>query len=287
MGNYNHSSTKRLKNYFHYMKFLTNHHKLSFHFVVESWHLGLNINPCDGGNFGYGGPWDSEEDVGYRTQSLMNDFLDAVIWKKKVGFVTIARHVDGICTMSKTWELTDKNKSMHDYFSSYPGRTYVTGDGSQDDNHISSDIPDDFDGSTGEWKDPIFGAEGGLAFNWYYSSNGARIVIPGGYKVPYSLAGTDENNDDVHGLGNDFSGNAIQGQGSNDWWHDVGKIGPDCHGGSCAVVGSDHGPNLASGECWGSYAVFVSEDQRSFDCQGKQLSNTMSMCNTEPTIVSK
>ena len=245
----------------------------------------MNINPCDGGNFGYGGPWANEQDVGDASQSFTNDFLDAEIWKKKVGFITIARHVDGKCAMSKTWELTDKTKSMHDYFSSYPGRMYVTGDGSPNDNHISSDIPNDFDGSSGDWKDPIFGAEGGLVFNWYYSNNGARIAVPGGYKIPYRLPGTGENNDDVHGLGNEFGANTNNGGGSGQWWHDVGKIGPDCHGGSCAVVGSDHGSSLRNGDCWGSYAVFVSEKLRSFDCQGKQLSKTLSMGKAKATIV--
>ena len=251
---------------------------------MGAWELGLNINPCDGGNFGYGGPWASEQDVGHTSQSFVKDFLDAEIWKKKVGFVTIARHIDGKCTMSKTWELTDKTKSMHDYFSSYPGRMYVTGDGKQDDNHISSDIPNDFNGLSGDWKDPIFGAEGGLAFNWYYSNNGARIAVPGGYKIPYSLPGTGENNDDVHGLGNEFGANTNSGKGSGQWWHDVGKIGPDCHGGSCAVVGSDHGSSLRNGDCWGSYAVFVSEKLRSFDCQGKQLSKTVASGKARPTL---
>ena len=93
---------------------------MSFHFIEGgAWKLGLNINPCDGGNFGYGGPWATEQDVGDASQSFAKDFLDAEIWKKKVEFVTIARHVDGKCTMSKTWELTDKTKSMHDYFSSW------------------------------------------------------------------------------------------------------------------------------------------------------------------------
>ena len=160
------------------------------------WELGLNINPCDGGNFGYGGPWAQVKNVGSVEQAFTNDFVSGEVWKKKAGYVTIARHVAGQCTMSKTWELTDKTRSMYDYFSTYPGRMYVTGDGTINDNHISSDIPDSGDGLDGEWKDPIFGANGGLVFNWFYSNNGARIAITGGYKIPYSLPGTGENNDD-------------------------------------------------------------------------------------------
>ena len=113
--------------------------------------------------------------MGSANTAFTNDFVNIDIWKKPVSFITIARHVDGQCTMSKTWELTDETKSMYDYFSTYPGRIYATGDGSEDDNHISSDIPDSADGLNGEWKDTIFGAEGGLVFNWYYGDKGLFI----------------------------------------------------------------------------------------------------------------
>ena len=221
---------------------------------------------------GYGGDWASDIDIGTPTEAFTNDFLDNKVWKKSAGYVTIARHVDGMCTMSKTWELTDKTRSMYDYFSSYPGRMYVTGDGSMTDTHISSDVPSTGDGLSGTWKDPIFGADGGLAFNWQYSNNGARIAIPGGYKTPYDLPGSNENNDDVHGLGNEFGANTVNGEGSDSWWHDAAKIGPDCHGGSCQVVGTDHGSSLSDGSCWGSYAIYVSEHASSFPCQGTTLS---------------
>lgn len=225
------------------------------------WELGLNINPCDGGNFGYGGPWAPDNDVGSADHAFTRDFVDVEVWKKTVSFVTIARHVTGECTMSKTWELTDKTKSMYDYFSS-GASIFATGDGSKNDNHISSDIPDSADGLDGEYKDPIFGAEGGLLFNFEYGDNGARIVIPGGYKIPYSLGGAANCNDCVHGLGNDFY---WVGGGSGAWWHDVAEIGPDNY----HVVGTDSGTALANGPCWGSYAIFVSQNTRSFNCQGQ------------------
>ena len=173
--------------------------------------------------------------------------------------------------MSKTWEFLQHTKSLFQYFSTYPGRIYATGDGSDNDNHISSDIPATADGLAGTWKDPIFGAKGGLVFNWYYSNNGARIAVPGGYKNPFTLPGATENNDDLHGLGNDFDANTAAGLGSN-WWHDAGKIGPDCHGGTCQVVGTDHVKFPQDGVCWGSYAIYVSVDATTFECQGKTLS---------------
>jgi hypothetical protein len=186
--------------------------------------------------------------------------------------------------MSKTWKLLDDTKSLYDYFSTYPGRMLVTGDGSKNDNHISSDIPNFAEGLSGDWKDPIFGADGGLAFNWYYSNNGARIAVPGGYKIPYNLPSAGENNDDLHGLGNEFGATTSTGMGSGEWRHDAAKIGPDCHGGSCQMVGTDHGTHLKDGECWGSYAVYVSKESSTFTCQGKYLSTAMTTGITRTII---
>ena len=235
----------------------------------------MNINPCDGHNMGYGGPWEGAGDVGIKIQAFTNDFVDSNVWKKPVGYVTIARHVNGACTMTKTWRLTNTTRSMSDYFSTYPGRMYVTGDGSVNDHHISSDIPQIAEISSGTWKDPIFGAGGGLVFNWYYGDNGARIAIPGGYKIPFTLPSTGDNGDDLHGLGNEYGAKTVNGEGSQFYWHDVAKIGPDCHGTNCPVIGADHGTILSSTSCWGSYAIFVSKDASSFTCQGRMLSQKM------------
>eukprot|EP00497_Spongosphaera_streptacantha_P001766 TRINITY_DN232_c0_g1_i2.p1 TRINITY_DN232_c0_g1~~TRINITY_DN232_c0_g1_i2.p1 ORF type:complete len:290 (-),score=48.53 TRINITY_DN232_c0_g1_i2:7-753(-) len=240
----------------------------------QSWELGMNINPSDGRNMGYGGPWAQNKDVGASSRALTHDFLDDTVWKKKARYITIARHNKGACEMSKTWELKDTNKSMFDYFSTYPGRMYVTGDGSAADTHILSDMPASAGGLSGTWKDPIFGANGGLTFNWWYSNNGARIAVTGGYKTPYKLPGTGENNDDLHGLGNEFGASTQSGKGSTAWWHDAAKIGPDCHGNSCQVIGKDHGTSLSDRSSWGSYAIYVSKTASSFDCQGNTLRQT-------------
>jgi len=242
-----------------------------------TWHLGMNINPCDGHDFGYGGPWASNVDVGSSEQSLSADFLDNSVWNMAAGYITIARHKNGECEMSKTWELTDKSKSMYQYFSDYPGRIYATGDGSVADQHIHSDIPDSFEGQT---TDPIFGADGGLAFNWQYSNNGARIAVPGGHYIPYSLPGSGENTDDVHGLGNEYGANTAAGQGSDSWRHDAGRLSGECHGGSCLVVGTDHGSALQDGPCWGSYAIYVSESDTPFRCTADPTADP----TTDPTM---
>jgi len=224
---------------------------------------------------GYGAPaWYGS--AGSAATSLTSDFVDASVGTVPVKYVTIARHTDGACEMSKTWELMSSTKSMHDYFSEHsPGRIFATGDGTASDTHIASDMPASFNGD-GLPGDPIFGADGGLVFNWWYSNNGARVAVPGGYKTPYSLPGTGENNDDLHGLGNEFGASTASGGGSPYWWHDAAQIMGDCHGGSCLVVGTDHGSSLSDGPCWGSYAIYVSAELSTFPCQGTTMSAQVS-----------
>jgi hypothetical protein len=209
---------------------------------------------------------------GSTADALSKDFLDSDVWKKAAGYIAIARHVDGVCEMAKTWRLKDDTKSMHDYFATYPGRMYVTRDGKINDQHVHADIPATVANLA---SDPIFGADGGLVFNWYYSNNGARIAVPGSYKSPYDLPGTAENNDDVHGLGNEFGASTSRGNGSPSWWHDVSQKQGDCHGGSCKVVGTDHGSHLHDQACWGQYAIYVSTDASAFECHGRKLTQTI------------
>jgi hypothetical protein len=161
---------------------------------------------------------------------------------------------------------------MYDYFSTYPGNIYATGSNTRDGAHISADLPNHV-----ESNDPIFGGNGGLIFNWWYSNNGVRIGLTDGYKVKYSLPRTNENNDDLHGLGNEYGANTHAGRGSSAWWHDAAPLQGDCHGGSCSVIGSDHGTHLRTKVQLSSYdyAVFLSTTSRSFECQGKQLSQMM------------
>ena len=251
---------------------------LVYHQVVSSmspsWQLAININPCDGHDFGYySGWWDSHDSIGSLGlvgTAFTEDFVDDDTMQMPVSYITIARHQDGLCEMSKTWMLKNNSQlqSLHDYFSNSDGRIYATGDGSIHDTHIHADMP-----ATGEDTDPIFGADGGLVMNWVYSNNGARVAVPGGYKVPYTLPGAGENNDDLHGLGNEFGANAYPG--SSDWRHDVAMLSADCHGGSCPMVGTDHGSSLNDGPCWGSYAVFVSQSATEFECQEQTLEGNL------------
>ena len=150
-----------------------------------------------------------------------------------------------------------------------PGRQIVTQGGP-----IQESIADDA-GNLGD--DPIFSVGGDLAFNWAYSYNGCRIALTGGH-----LSGADVEDDNTHGLGNDFHVNPLTNTVlSNYWLHDISNI-QDCPYPTCRVVrlqGTDHGigPYLKSGPVYGNYAIYVSSDSEQFLLPGDQLSLKIEM----------
>lgn len=54
------------------------------------WHLGMNINPCDGHNFGYGGPWADNVDVGDAGQALTADYLNNTVWNMVCSYISLS-----------------------------------------------------------------------------------------------------------------------------------------------------------------------------------------------------
>jgi hypothetical protein len=145
-----------------------------------------------------------------------------------------------------------------------PGRQIVTIGGP-----IQESIADD---AKNLGDDPIFSVGGDLAFNWAYSDNGCRIALTGGH-----LSGAGVNDDNTHGLGNDFHVNPLANTAHSDWWpHDISNI-QDCPLATCKDVklqGTDHGtgPHLKSGPVYGNYAIYVSYDAEKFPKPGSKLS---------------
>merc|ERR1712087_1104318 len=138
---------------------------------LMSWQLAINVNPCDGHDFGYySGWWDGDESLGSGETAFTNDYVDSETMRVPVSYITIARHDGERCEMSKTWKLQDDSRSLHDYFADPDGRIYATGDGSVHDTHISSDMP--LGSFAGETTDPIFGAESADAALWTRQRHG-------------------------------------------------------------------------------------------------------------------
>jgi len=228
------------------------------------WQLGMNINPSDGHDFGYRAEWDEEVDVGSTDAALSADYLSRAVWTKTIGHVAIARHNSGQCEAVKVWHLKASDQSMLQYFQSLnPGRMIVSDGVVFSFINESVTLPD-------HGADPIFGVDGELAFNWWYSNNGARLALDGGH-----LSCQDCNDDDTHGFGNEFGANTQNGQGSDAWTHDVANVQGDCHGGSCKIQGTDHGSHMESGPVYGQYAIYVleasSEAVPDFPCEGGVL----------------
>jgi hypothetical protein len=221
----------------------------------------MNINPSDGQNFGWGNwPVDgaARGSNGYGPGS--GDYCDSTTWMAPASYIAIVRHDDGVCQAARVWAYATPSTSLYDIFktdTTYQRATLTSG------GPLFTSIAA---GNNLETSDPVLGCEGNLVVNWWYSNNGARIALDCGH---LSAAGT--NDDDTHGLGNEFgattnSGNMAVNSGSGSWWHDASALQGDCSGGNCITQGTDHGTALHTGTQLGQYAVFVSNSASAFSC---------------------
>ncbi|XP_063693524.1 uncharacterized protein LOC134825291 [Bolinopsis microptera] len=237
-----------------------------------TWRLGMNINPADGHIFGYTVGWATGIDIGSDDEALTKDYLSANVWVTPANYIAIVRHQRGVVDAVKVFKFKVLGESFSTRFglkNMNPGRQIVTQGGP-----IQESIADDAD-NLGD--DPIFSVGGDLAFNWAYSNNGCRIVLTGGH-----LSGAGVNDDNTHGLGNDFAINPLTNTIlSKDWPHDISNI-QDCPVQTCKDVrlqGTDHGagPHLKSGPVYGNYAIYVSFDSEKFPLPGDKLSLKIEM----------
>ncbi|CAE7839108.1 unnamed protein product [Symbiodinium sp. CCMP2592] len=236
------------------------------------WTLALNVNPSDGHNFGYGGPWAEDTAVGTEAEALDKDFKDKDVMKTKAKYLAIARHMDKKCEAVRVWELAEPEKSLLELFQEHdPGRRAASTGGPV----FEYMKP----GMSGSDTDPIFATKGRLMVNWWYSNNGARIALEDGSHyngVLPKASPKNRNDDDVHGLGNEFGASTSAGKGSGAWWHDAAqKMTGDCHGGTCKMLGKDHGTNLKDGDYYGNYAIYLSSDSSNFPCEGASMYSIM------------
>ncbi|CAE7327420.1 unnamed protein product [Symbiodinium necroappetens] len=219
------------------------------------WTLALNLNPSDGHNFGYGGPWAQDTALGTEAEALDKDFKDKDVMKTKAKYLAIARHMDKKCEAVRVWELKEPEKSLLELFQDHdPGRRDASTGGPVFEYKKA--------GMSGSDTDPIFATKGRLMVNWWYGNNGARIALEDGSHYNGLLpqaSPKNRNDDDVHGLGNEFGANTQAGQGSGSWWHDAAqKMTGDCWGTNCKMIGKDHGTGLRDGDYYGNYAIYLS-----------------------------
>ena len=237
-----------------------------------TWYLGMNINPADGHIFGYTVGWATGVDIGCADKALTKDYLSANVWVKPANYIAIVRHQEGVVDAVKVFKFKTSAESLRTRFGlprMNPGRQIVTSGGP---------IQESVSATAGNLSDdPIFSVGGDLAFNWAYSDNGCRIALTGG-----QLSAADVNDDNTHGLGNDFNVNPLTNTPhSTTWPHDISNI-QDCPLATCRDVrlqGTDHGngPHLKSGPVYGNYAIYVSWDAESFPGPGASLSTEIGL----------
>jgi hypothetical protein len=201
------------------------HTRLTLSNDQSIWRQAMNINPSDGQNAGWGSSfWDGTQDVGSRTTAFTKDYKDmSTMTRTGVKYIAIVRHKNGICEGARVWQFRDATKSMAQRFDLSKTQRSVETTSSSINTHISGSS------MLSQGVDPFFGADGGLLFNFWYSNNGARIANTEGH-AHGSLPSTGTNNDDLHGLGNEFGADTKSGAGSSSWWHDASILQRDCHG---------------------------------------------------------
>jgi len=232
------------------------------------WKLALNINPDDGHNFGYGASaWDDENDVGNKTTAFTADYKSYDVALETANFIAIARHQDGVCEAARVWEFLAVGKTLHEYMNIKKTSRLVATFGNSTSTYISPNMAN-------KDKDPIFAVDGALVFNWWTAGGDGVRMANSNARCGDDLPASNSNSDDPFGLGNELSANTKLGLGSTKWWSDAGVN--DC---SLSYIvraqGTDHGTGHKDGELYGQYAVYVSDDARTFPCKDRTLLTSM------------
>jgi len=231
------------------------------------WHLGMNINPSDGHIFGYTVGWADGKQIGSDEEALTKDYLSNGVWDEPANYIAIARHQQGVVDAMKVFKFKHWGTSLYTRFSKKnmnPGRQVVTEGGPIQESVAGN--------ATNMGDDPVFSVGGDLAFNWAYGDNGVRIVLTGGH-----LSGQNENDDNTHGLGNNFYCNPITNtRYGNTRNHDASVIQDcswlsGCRDRDVKVQGTDHGDKFNDGPVYGNYAIYVSREATAFPLPGTML----------------
>lgn len=222
--------------------------------------LAFNVNPSDGNNAGYYSPmWNVNSNVGSSSQALSHDYKSVSAWSQQFQCLAVARHNGaGIADGIKVWKLSTRNTLANHFQSS--DRAVITSGGPV---QVISESGVNYS------TDPILASSGvnnNLAFNWRHANNGVRVIQTDVGHWSGTLSGETINDDDSHGIGNDL-GCDHANQAASAWWHDAAPIQGDCHGYSCAMVGTDQGGEFTLVQPkLGNYAFLVSETDTGGNC---------------------
>jgi hypothetical protein len=231
----------------------------------SKWKLAYNIHASDGHDFGYGADaWDDATDVGTDETAFTSDYKNYDVTTEVANFIAIVRHQNGNLEAVRVWKFLISGGTLNNYLNKDNTSRLMATYRKSTFSYISPTM-------LYQDSDPIFAVDGGLVFNWWYSNNGVRI---GNNEtcVWGDLPGVGDNNDDFHGIGNEFGANTETGEGSAEWTHDVSVHQGDCHGTSCTVQGTDHGTQWGSdGILYGQYAIYISDVENTFPLEDTNL----------------
>jgi len=232
------------------------------------WKLAINIHASDGHNFGYGADvWDHKVDLGTKAAAFTADYKSYNITLETANSIAIVRHKNGACEAARVWEFLANGKTLYDYFDLTQTKRLVATKANWTSSFTSPKMVD-------KDKDPIFAVDGALVFNWWASSDGTRIGISKAYCSGSDLPAENENSNNFMGLGNEQGARTDLGEWNPAWWFDVGI--QDCSvNRKYRVQGSDHGTAFVDGTFYGQYAVYVSDEAKTFPCKGITLQTSM------------
>merc|ERR1712224_1100448 len=159
--------------------------------------------------------------------------MGSKVWRQPANYIAIVRHQSGVLDAVKVWKFEQPGLSLLERFKAMdPGRVIATSGGpiqvflARNARNLKDD--------------PIFSVDGDLALNWGYmydsqpdNGNGCRIALTGGH-----LSRADVNDDNTHGLGNNFAINpktCETGKSSTFWKHEISNI-QDCPIPNCKTV---------------------------------------------------
>jgi len=227
----------------------------------SAWKLALNINPGDGHHFGYrASAWDDEHDVGNKSTAFTADYKSYDVALETANFIAIARHQDGVCDAARVWEFLAVGKTLHEYMNIKKTSRLVATYNSTT-TYISPNMAN-------KDKDPIFAVDGALVFNWWQEHDAVRIANSNAH-CKDDLPGPKDDTNAFLGLGTNLN----LGMG-NYWGIDVGVYDCSIHF-KYRAQGADHGNGYSDGQVYGQYAVYVSEDAKTFPCKDRTLLTSM------------
>jgi len=235
-------------------------------FSYPDWKLAFNIHAADGHNFGYASQeWHDDSDIGTAGNAFSRDYKSYDVTLETANFIAIVRHHNGICDAARVWEFLEVGNTLKSYLDWDTTSRLVATHAVHTFSYISPTM-------LNQDQDPIFNTDGALVFNWWYSDNGVRIGNRNNYCSGSGLPGEAVGGDNYWGLGNEVWGGS-KARSSN-YWFDSGIQ-------NCGlpvrerVQGSDHWAGAKDGPLYGQYAIYVSDEAKTFICEGIDLKISM------------